>query len=144
MNCRDIENKLWEFQDSKLKEEEREEVMAHLQKCPSCATIDEGMRTSMQVISTGQRREADPYFFNRLQARLQEESTPKNTILPYALRYAFAASIACIGIIAGGVIGSYSAEQLNNQFVNTDQLEQTDDLSFDLADNSFDLINDFQ
>lgn len=144
MNCKEIENKLGEFQDANIHEKDREEILNHLQECATCAAIDKGMRNSLQIIDHAQRKVADPYFFNRLQAQLHEEQSTKLPQLPYALRYAFAASIACVGIVIGGIIGSYSAEQLNNQFVNSNQLEQTDDLSFDIADNSFDLINDFQ
>jgi hypothetical protein len=75
---------------------------------------------------------------------MENEASINIAKTPYAFRIAIAASIAIVGIVGGSIFGSYSAEQLNNNFAENSITEQTDDLGFELADNSFDLINDFK
>ena len=143
MNCKEIENNIWEYIEGSLDGTLQSEFGKHLEKCPQCAAIEKGMRASMNVIEHSRKTEADPFFFTRLEARMEKQRViePKAS---FVVRYALAASIAFIGIIGGGFLGSFSAEQLNTDFAKNVTIEQADDFGFELADNSFDLIKDFE
>jgi len=144
MKCTEIENKIWDYIEDKLDTEDQASIKKHLSECSKCANMEKALRSSLQMIEGSKRTEADPFFFSRLEARMENEASRNIAKTPYAFRMAIAASIAIVGIVGGSIFGSYSAEQLNNNFANISITEQNDDLGFELADNSFDLINDFK
>ncbi len=144
MKCTEIENKIWDYIEEKLDIESQASIKKHLNECSKCANMEKALRSSLQMIEGSKRTEADPFFFSRLEARMENEASRNIAKTPYAFRMAIAASIAIVGIVGGSIFGSYSAEQLNNNFANISITEQNDDLGFELADNSFDLINDFK
>jgi hypothetical protein len=144
MKCTEIENKIWDYIEEKLDIENQNSIKKHLNECSKCANMEKALRSSLQMIEGSKRTESDPFFFSRLEARMENEASINIAKTPYAFRMAIAASIAIVGIVGGSIFGSYSAEQLNNNFAENSITEQTDDLGFELADNSFDLINDFK
>ena len=144
MNCKEIENNIWNYIEGMLDEAKQKQYAQHIENCAHCATLEKGIRASLLLIDESKKVEADPFFFTRLEAQM--EKTPQ-IVVPkksFAIRYAVAASIAFIGIIGGSLFGSYSAEQLSDGFANKTTIEQSDDFGFELADNSFDLIKDFE
>jgi len=144
MNCKEIENSIWEYVEGLLDEGSAKAVASHLENCEQCASLEKGIRASMLLIDNSRKTEADPFFFTRLEARMEQETEITMPKKSYAIRYAMAASIAFIGIIGGSIFGSYSAERLSTGFANTTNIEQNDELGIDLADNSFDLLKDFE
>jgi len=145
MKCTEIENKIWDYIEETLDIEAQTSVKRHLDECSKCASMEKALRSSLQIIEGSRRTEADPFFFSRLEARMENNEASRSiSKAPYAFRMAIAASIAIVGIVGGSIFGSYSAEQLNNNFARNSITEQTDELGFELADNSFDLINDFK
>jgi len=144
MNCKGIENKIWDYIEGKLNENEQAAIESHLQHCSACAKLEKGIRNSNAILEQAKRSEFDPFYYSRLQARMESEKPSHISKIPYVIRLAAAASIAIVGIVGGSIFGSYTAEQMNDGFANTNVSEQNDDLGFDLADNSFDLIKDFE
>jgi anti-sigma factor RsiW len=145
MNCKETENKIWDYIDGRLPENQAAEIEAHLNECAECAQMANILQNSMQLISNARITEPDPYFYNKLEARMErQEGNPTQTaaLLP-RLRYALVASVAIFGIVGGSLLGSYSAEQWNNLEQSTLVQNADDDLNLDLADNSFDLVKDF-
>ena len=144
MHCKEIENIIWDYAEGKLPVAQQNAVKEHLESCASCAALVQGISSGLTIIEKSKKTEADPYFFSRLEARLQNETEKSGGRVAYGLRFALAASIAIIGIIGGSLLGSYSAEQLNSMTGSTQVSTLNDELGFDFADNSFDLINDFE
>ncbi len=144
MQCKEIENNIWEYIEGSLDEMQQQNITKHLENCAQCASLEKGMRASMVLIDDNKRTEPDPFFFTRLEARMENQAQTQSPRKSYAIRYAMAASIAFIGIVGGGLLGSFSAEQINSTFAEKIVIEQNDDFGFELADNSFDLINDFE
>ncbi|MCK5856101.1 MAG: zf-HC2 domain-containing protein [Bacteroidales bacterium] len=144
MNCKEIDNNIWEYIEGSLDESTKENFIKHFENCTQCAAAEKGMRASMTMIDQTKKTKADPFFFARLEARMERENQHKIPKKSFAVRYAMAASIAFIGIIGGSIFGSYSAEQLSSNFDEKANIEQSDDYGFELADNSFDLIKDFE
>ena len=144
MNCKEIDNNIWEYIEGTLDETKQKQYAEHIENCSHCVALERGIRASMLLIDDSKEVEADPFFFTRLEARMERETqtiTPRKT---HTVRYAMAASIAFIGIIGGSLFGSYSAEKLSAGFADNTTIEQGDDFGIELADNSFDLIKDFE
>lgn len=144
MHCKEIENIIWDYAEGKLPEAQQNAVKKHLESCTSCAALAQGISSSLDVIEKSKKTEANPYFYSHLEARLQNETEKAGGKIAYSLRFALAASIAIIGIVGGSLLGSYSAEQLNSMKSTSQTSTLNDELGFDFADNSFDLINDFE
>lgn len=142
MNCKETEKRIWDYIEGKLPEDEQRAIAGHMEHCASCAALEKGLRGSLQLIDNSRVQEQDPYFYARLEARMQNKAIPQKRGIAYAFRYAMAASVALIAIVGGSLLGSYSAVQLNN--IKQGNTLMQDDLSIDLADNSFDLIKDFE
>ena len=144
MNCKEIENSIWKYVEGNLDITQQNTFAKHIEQCPQCASLEKGMRASLNLIDQSKKTEADPFFITRLEARMEKQQQGAEPTASFVLRYAFAASIAIMGIVGGGFLGSFSAEQLNSDFSNNPSIEQNDDLGIELADNSFDLIKDFE
>lgn len=143
MNCKEVENHIWQYIEGSLDTILRDDVEKHIQSCAQCAALEKGIRTSMSIIEHLKKTEADPFYFTRLEARMEQQKVlnPKSSI---AIRYALAASIAFIIIIGGGVLGNFSAEQWSVNFVNEVNVNQLEDFESEFADNSFDLLKEFE
>jgi anti-sigma factor RsiW len=144
MSCKEIENSIWDYIEGSLDQVQANHTASHIKDCPHCASLEKGIRESLQLIEQAKKTEADPFFYSRLEARMEQDSRKQMPKRIYAVRYAMAASIAFLAIVGGGLFGSFSAEQLNGDIANQVNLEQMDDFGLELADNSFDLIKDFE
>ena len=144
MDCKIIENNIWEYIEGSLDETQQKEFAEHIAHCTACAAMEKGLRSSLLLIDQSKKKEADPFFYSRLEARMESAEQNSTSQIPYALRYAMAASVAFIAIIGGSLFGRFSAEQINNDFAKNPTVEQSDDFGFEIADNSFDLIKDFE
>ena len=142
MQCKEIEYYIWEYIEDSLDKEQQQKMVEHFDSCVSCASLEKGMRASMALIDGSKKTEVDPFFYTRLEARL--ETRVQITRKSYAIKYSIAASVAFIGIVGGSLLGSFSAEQINSTFAEKPAIEQNDDFGFELADNNFDLLNDFE
>jgi len=144
MDCKTIENSIWEYIEGSLEEAQQKQFADHIAHCTACASLEKGLLSSLLLIDNSKKKEVDPFFYSRLEARMERVQQTNISRMPYALRYAMAASVAFIAIIGGSLFGSFSAEQINSDFAKSSAIEQTDDFGFEIADNSFDLINDFE
>jgi len=144
MSCKEIENSIWEYIEGSLDKAQADHITSHIKDCAHCASLEKGMRESLQLIEQSKRTEADPFFYTRLEARMEKDSTKQMPKRIYAVRYAMAASIAFLAIVGGSFFGSFSAEQLNGDIANQVNVEQMDDFGLELADNSFDLVKEFE
>ncbi len=144
MDCKIIENNIWEYIEASLDDRQQKQFAEHIKHCSACAALEKGIRSSLILIDDSKKKEIDPFFYSRLEARMEKAPQTSISRMPYSLRYAMAASVAFIAIIGGSLFGSFSAEQINNGFAKSSTMEQTDDFGLEIADNSFDLINDFE
>ena len=145
MNCKQFEDIIWDYAELKLSSEKNMEAEKHLHSCSSCASMAKNIKNSLAVISSEKTSQVDPYFYSRLQAKMEAANSPKMNHRIGTLKYALAASITIVAIFGGSLFGSFYAEQINTAFNQPIQIEQDDssEMVLDLADNSFDLTNEF-
>lgn len=103
MKCRKAEKLISKLIDGRLDQETSARLKAHLDVCPSCARLLQDYQ-KMQALLSGIRVEAEPepYFAERVKARLSLE--PRPSVWALAERW-YAAAIPVFLVIATILIG---------------------------------------
>jgi anti-sigma factor RsiW len=74
MNCHHIRKKLASYQDGELSAEEREQVSAHLDACPSCSHLYAEMEKAWKSLEIIQDIQPSPIFYRNLSGKIHAAS----------------------------------------------------------------------
>jgi hypothetical protein len=72
MNCKKFEKWILRAFDGRLKDDEKKELEEHLQSCPLCSATQEEYRVILNTLKTKDFPEPKPYFWERLQPKLEK------------------------------------------------------------------------
>lgn len=78
MKCKKFEKWLFRSFDNLLKEEEKEELEEHLQRCVLCQAKRREYQTLLSILKKEEVEEPKPYFWERVQTKIKERR--KNAI----------------------------------------------------------------
>ncbi len=115
MNCKVLHKKLIFFLEKELRENEMEQISAHISECGSCALFLEEMRKTLRVIDEEKMPESNPFLYSRVKVKLEGygEASPAPgwlTQLKPALQPIAFTILLVLGIYSGFKIG-YTGEQ---------------------------------
>lgn len=109
MNCSKIHKNIISYLDKELTPETVTEIATHLQSCDACQKLLFEMEKTYEIIKTEQKAEFDPFFYTRLEARMEKALSPKRRLsgkLIPAFKYAIASIAIILSIAAGAFLGS--------------------------------------
>jgi predicted anti-sigma-YlaC factor YlaD len=116
MDCERIHNDLIFFLDNELPEEKKIIVQNHLAVCNDCRDFLALLKTEMQVIRQEKNPEVSPFFYTRLSARLEKETTNESQSLwTRVAQPAFFSLLLIAGIYSGIKTGSITSASPANQ-----------------------------
>ena len=138
MNCNETQALAIDFQDNKLDSKLNNEVISHLHSCNTCKSYYDFADKALQQIDNDKVTANIPLFYEDIISKIDEDK--KQHSISHYLKVSIAAASIFIAIFGGNYLGSYSVETLNAKVVeqSTDEI-----LDVDLADNNFDLFNNF-
>lgn len=116
MKTKCIHKDLIFYLDNELSEEKRTAVEKHLEECADCRCFLAFIKEEMQIIEKEKNREASPFFYTRLSARLDErpELMPQGLWVRLA-QPAFFSLMLIAGIYGGLRLGSNASSGIINQ-----------------------------
>jgi predicted anti-sigma-YlaC factor YlaD len=106
MKCRDVEKSLSAYSDGEASPETSALIESHVRSCGSCRGILEENRTLWKALEAVHAAKPSPFFYARLQSRLQAEHRVQRT--PWTERLlipASATAIALVGFWLGTIAG---------------------------------------
>ena len=141
MDCKKVHKNIIQYLDKELTPETVTEIATHVQSCDACQKLLFEMEKTYEIIKTEQKAEFDPFFYTRLEARMEKESTQEGILKPKlvpALRYAIVTMVILISMATGAFLGlgfrsdaSQPAENMNisyvDQYTNDYYLFEMDD-----------------
>ncbi len=100
-----------DYLEGLLSEADFKEFGTHLEECASCRGFAAYMSESLKSVSRSRIREADPYFFTRLKARMENQAEQKDRKreIMGVVRPLFYSFLLVASVVAGIVIGSYGS-----------------------------------
>ena len=116
MSCKYVENKIVDYLEGKVSEEERIKVEDHLLKCRRCRTMVKEVSSVWDYMITPTMSELSPYFWTKLHRRILKYEKPKVWYVPLLgkpIKYFRPAIIAALFIF--GVFFGY---KLGDSYVN--------------------------
>ncbi len=124
MDCKELNNNIWNYLDNNASEELLEKIHSHASTCSDCEKILTRLQKTDSYIKKVKNTECPPYLIDRINLRLENKKPGKKvTTGNLYIRYAsIAASIAFI-IVLGTSIGN----TLANYSINSSAI---DDLEF--------------
>jgi predicted anti-sigma-YlaC factor YlaD len=117
MRCKRAEHWILRSMDHPLSDEQQQELAEHLHSCPACRAMEQEYHSLRQTLQHEDFPAPQPYFWERLQPRLQENRRP--ALMPlwkeWGLR-AIPMSLAVILmlVLAGIFLFNPQAEQLSD------------------------------
>ncbi len=72
MNCKKFEKWILRAFDGRLKNDKKKELEEHLRSCPHCSATQEEYRAILNTLKARDFPEPKPYFWERLQSKLEE------------------------------------------------------------------------
>jgi len=105
MKCKKVERFLLRSFDGLLKEEEKNELKKHLERCPLCQAKREEYQSILDALKEKDFPEPKPYFWERLQPKLEESKKydPWSLWKQWALR-AIPASMFLVILFTAAII----------------------------------------
>jgi len=76
MRCKKAEKGILRAMDHQLSDEQQQELAEHLHSCPACRTMELEYHSLLQTLQKEDFPAPYPYFWERLQPRLQEKRHP--------------------------------------------------------------------
>ena len=77
MNCRQIHRLINDFLDGELGEKDRQQLQAHLEKCPSCRDMYEDLKAIKSGVVRAGEVEPSDRVWEKLKSRIQAEILPQ-------------------------------------------------------------------
>ncbi len=81
MNCKKFEKRILRAFDGRLIDDEKKELEEHLQSCPLCSATQEEYRVILNTLKAKDFPEPKPYFWERLQAKLEKSKKVEPGVL---------------------------------------------------------------
>ncbi len=81
MNCKKFEKWILRAFDGRLKDGEKKELEEHMHSCPLCSVTQEEYRVIFNTLKAKDFPEPKPYFWERLQSKLEERKNVEPWIL---------------------------------------------------------------
>ena len=133
MNCNDLHKKLIFFIEAELPKEEMQKIQLHLNNCEECSLFLEDMKKTLGIIETDKIQKADPFFYTRLKARMENEIEPqtdfsKQPVLVRILQPALFTILLLAGIYGGYKIGGTEATYKSAAIETQDMIPYLDEM----------------
>ncbi|MFZ4400642.1 MAG: zf-HC2 domain-containing protein [Bacteroidales bacterium] len=110
-NCEEIENNLLFYINNELSSELKSSITSHLTECEHCNCLVNEVSSTMQIIEAMKIKENDPYFYTRLNQRMESQHTEKDIFAFFPKRILQLAAIFCLL-----AIGSFTGIRIGNQY----------------------------
>jgi hypothetical protein len=122
MKCNDLHKKSIFFLEAELPPEEMRQIQLHLNECEKCSLYFENLKQVLGTIETDKIRSADPYFYTRLKARMENQEEKElsgqsglvRILQPALFTILFLASIYG-GYKIGGTEATYKSATIETQ-----------------------------
>ena len=133
MNCIDLHKKLIFFIEAELPKEEMQEIQLHLNDCKACSLFFEDMKKTLGTIEADKIQKADPFFYTRLKARMENEielqtNFSKQPVLVRILQPALFTILLLAGIYGGYQIGGTEATYKSAAIETQDMIPYLDEM----------------
>ncbi|MDZ7741357.1 MAG: zf-HC2 domain-containing protein [Bacteroidota bacterium] len=110
MNCKFIKYNMISYLEGHLPAPEIRAFEDHLTKCNSCRQVFEEFSKTYNLLDAGQDVQPNPFFFSRLEQRIQDQKQNKAGFVPHvlinALRPVAVTLLILLSILSGVLIGS--------------------------------------
>jgi len=127
-NCKEVENNLIFFIEENLDEEKLLDFESHINTCANCNALFQKLKADLLLIENDEISEANPFFYKRLEERLQEEENQKSSIIKLKTRevYVQIASYAA-GIVLAIFLGVGLGAKLSSTEIVVEEPEELND-----------------
>ncbi|MBN2349388.1 MAG: hypothetical protein JXJ22_11145 [Bacteroidales bacterium] len=118
MNCKTTEKKLLFYLENNLPESLMPEVKEHLHNCSHCTHLLHQLERSMQIIENEKNNPVNPFFFTRVEQKLNESTIEKiksPAFVRITVNSLVFAVVIVIGLFVGINLGVPSGEVLNTK-----------------------------
>ncbi len=136
MNCKEIKNKLFVYQDKMLPEKQRLEIENHLKTCSECFKSFAELDFTWEVLGQVEKFESAPFFWTRLSQRINERETRKSFINP--LNWFPIPVVTAAFLIFAFFIGVYFGKTIFQQSTSLQQITIEQEVNGFLTTNSLD------
>lgn len=126
MKCKDFQNSMLFFIDGDLKKTDAAQFEKHLEVCNQCKQLFEEISTSYSLIGKNRITESNPFFYTRVKAALENEtSKPVWTAKKLVLQWVTYSIIGVFSLLAGYFIAndrnSVVESSIQQQYERTDE-----------------------
>ena len=108
MQCKDFHKNIFKYLVKELAIDTYDEMQQHLYSCENCQSLVSKLKNTDEMILNEKITEPDPFFYNRLEARMEREhnelNAEKHKFIP-ALKYALASMVIIISLLSGTMLG---------------------------------------
>lgn len=114
MKHKEIQQKLIFYLEQSLTDKELQEIELHLKECETCRFYFDELQKDLSLLEGDKHREASPYFYNRLKARMEKpvESIPfRRRVLQPAILSLVLIFSAILGLEIGSELTKPGGEQ---------------------------------
>ncbi len=119
-NCDGIRNKMFAYCEGEFPLSEKTQIDEHLFTCPACQQVFEGFRGVLNQIEAEKNQPADPYFYTRLRARMDQEASIPAEYTPAGLQKIFITAMIAASLGLGIFFGTGIQTKIQNQHSVTD------------------------
>ncbi len=123
MNCKTVKESIIFFIGNDLGKKECSEVEKHLDSCRQCSHLYNEIQQTLGIIEEEKIPETNPFFFTRLEARIEnpQENFNRRPIFVRSLQAAMAGILLAVAVYSGILLG--------NKYIHEDfqQTELTED-----------------
>lgn len=131
MNCKNINKKIIFYLDKNLNKEEYDAVKTHLDGCASCKALTGKLKDALMQIELEKDVRPDPYFYTRLQTRINSENQAQSSVFSKIFQPAMAMLLILVAILSGIVLGNRYFTSGNDQLQITENQYYTEDYYLD-------------
>jgi len=108
MKCRQVQNNLIDLIEQSLPDSLSDDMFKHIKSCIECGELYKNVLSTYSVIDSMTKPEINPFFFTRLQQRLESREKLETPMIPNFIRRLQPIAIVfllIIGIGSGILIG---------------------------------------
>jgi len=118
MNCKECRNKLLNYLDGQISEENSLRISQHLKICPSCEEYAGYLRQHLDLIEAEKKMEPKPFLYTRVKSRMASTGAqlPKK-IWSATLQPALFSILLMIAIFSGIKVGQYFSKPVEFDFI---------------------------
>jgi predicted anti-sigma-YlaC factor YlaD len=109
MNCNKIHNQIIFYLEGDLPSSEMTKFEDHLQCCESCSKLTNEIKQTLTIIPLQKNNETSPYFYTRVKARLEDNTSSREKFLPRFAQAAIFSVLLVATIFIGIELGDTSS-----------------------------------